>query len=202
MTRKLAGLAVVATAMVAVAAKPADAVPPEFDKAEGAGTYGGTCITFPPGTPLAGTVFCPPQRSFSFSAIERGFGERGQGFYTQQNLVSGTGRITGRVTCLTVLGDTAVFGGTIADAAVAEVIGLPFVVWVVDNGPSGGVLPDLISPFFFIFDEIDRETAGTTAAFPNVCPQPFPSPIGYFPVTSGNIVVEDESAGPPSVALE
>jgi hypothetical protein len=189
MRRKLALLAVgVATAALSVAT--ASAGPPEFDKAEGAGTYGPGCaILVPP--ELQGCFSFA--RNFSFSAIQRGFGESASGVYTNERL-DNERRFTGRVTCLNVLGETAVFGGVIREGVNLttgqDISGLPFAVWVIDNGnASDGDPPDLISPVFLVLPEEGKPLG---AAFPMVCPEPV-SPIGYFPLTSGNIVVEDES---------
>lgn len=195
MTRKLAGLAVVAAALMAATAAPAAA--PEFDKAEGAGTYGPGCPVLAP----PGTEFCPAtERRFSFSALQRGFGERASGVFTHEHVTldGQLRRFAGQVTCLNVLGDTAVFGGNLTESP--DDVLVPFIVWVVDNGnASDGDPPDLISALQI---NLPEEGPIFGVAFPNVCPHPFPSPIGYLPVTSGNIVVEDESAGPASLAVE
>ena len=98
-----------------------------------------------------------------------------------------------------MLGDTASFAGVLDAAPNPDLVGVPFAVWVVDNGPPGGETPDLISPLV-IFPEDDPDRPLLPPAFPNVCPQPFPSLYGYYPVTDGNIVVEDQSpAHPPAL---
>ena len=193
-------LLVIVAASLAVAA-PATAGPPAFDKAEGAGSYlrAGCTIGVPEGRgPYCFATDPLVTRTFSFSAIQYGFGERANGTYTQ-DANGGTTHFVGRVTCLNVLANTAVFGGVVTESSVAPYEGLPFVVWVVDNGSAtDGGPPDLISPVA-IFPQGDEDLPLLPAAFPNICPQPFPSLFGYFPLESGNIVVEDES--PPGTSL-
>ena len=171
------------------------AAAPDFDSAQGAGSIApGTCVLDEPAPISPGTAFCLTQgREFSFSAKQRGFGERATGFYTQRNAVNPGPGIRGEVTCLNVLGEFAVFGGIIRESVSSTLIGLPFVVYVVDNGPPGSSPRDLISPLG-VFPQADPDLALLPQAFPNICPPPFPSLYGYFPVSQGDIVVDDESA--------
>lgn len=166
---------------LAAAAAPAVASPPELDQAEGAGKY---TLGF--------------EWDFAFSAHQLGFGERATGTWSEERLTS-TGmlrRYVGRVTCLNVLGEMAVFAGIITASppnpapGFETAVGFPFVKWVVDNGAPGSDPPDLISGLVFIAPE---ELFLFPSGFPNICPSPFPSLFGYFPVMSGNIVIEDES---------
>jgi hypothetical protein len=170
-----------------------NAAAPLFDSTEGAGTYGLGCAL--------DASFCLPNtsRAFSFSAHQLGGGLRASGTFVTDstNLSTGiTRRFAGRVTCMNAFANTAVFAGIVEEAPPlpdgSPLVGEAFIVWVVDNGPAGSNPPDLISPLAFLpKDDPDRPLA--PKAFPNVCPQPFPSFYSYFPVTSGNIVVDDES---------
>ena len=60
--------------------------------------------------------------------------------------------------------------------------GVPFLVYVLDNGRSSAALSDGISPFAIVGPE---ETP--VAGFPYVCPSPA-SPLGYHSLTSGDII--------------
>jgi len=184
-----------------VLATAGNAAAPVFDSAQGAGSYNarGCMIMVPPDRDLACFPDVDRVRDFSFSAKQRGFGERASGFWTQrQTGPSGVSTVGGPVTCLNVLGETAVFGGVITEQATPEgttpLVGVPFLIWVVDNGSaSDGDPPDLISPYA-VFPDGDPDRPLLPHAFPNVCPQPFPSLYGYFPLTSGNVVVEDQAS--------
>ena len=190
---RIFSLCAVTGALVLAAA--ANAAVPEFDSAQGAGSIApNSCVLADPAPVVSGTTFCLTQgREFSFSAKQRGFGERATGFYTQRNLLNPGPGIRGEVTCLNVLGEFAVFGGIVRQSASTSLIGLPFVVYVVDNGPPGSSPPDLISPLG-TFPQNDPDRPLLPEAFPNICPPPFPSLYGYFAVDTGDIVVEDESA--------
>ena len=201
MRRFIAAAAVAAAALTGAA----QAAAPLFDSAQGAGRYNarGCSILVPQGRELV----CFPQtdriREFSFSAKQLGLGGRANGIYTQERADGTGGRFAGRVTCLNVLSETAVFGGVVTEAPTPQpgfpsAVGEPFIVWVVDNGPAGSTPPDLISPFAILpRDDPDRPLV--PQGFPNVCPQPFPSLYGYFPLNDGNIVVDDQSR--PGVQL-
>jgi hypothetical protein len=176
----LAGLALA----VLVLALPAVAAAPATDSAQGAGSVApGTCV---------GTFCLASGREFSFSAKAIGFGGHATGTYHQSNLINAGPGVTGDVTCLNVLGNFASFGGVITQAAGnPAAVGLPFVVYVADNGPADSGL-DLISPLG-VFASDDPDLGLLPAGFPRVCPPAVPSLYGYFPVSQGNIVVTDES---------
>jgi hypothetical protein len=175
-------LALFALAATALAA-PVIAAAPAFDSATGAGSVApGAC---------AGSVCLNSGRQFAFSAHQLGFGRHANGTYHQSNLINPGPGITGRVTCLNAVGNAAVFAGVITDdPGQPEVVGAPFAVWVVDNGPANSGL-DLISPLG-VYPAGDPDLASFPNGFPNVCPAPV-SPLGYFPVSQGNIVVDDQS---------
>lgn len=184
-------------AAIAATTTAALAAAPEFAKTEGAGSAD-PCTVVPP---LGGANFCFPRgRDFAFSAISRGVGPivRGlgghaNGFYEQHNIGGVGGGFRGDVTCLNVVDNTAVFGGIIRAQANQDVDGVPFVIYVVDNGEaSQGDPPDLISPLG-VFPQGDPDRPLLPQAFPRVCPPPVPSIYGYLPVTDGNIVVQEGS---------
>lgn len=181
-----------ATGVAAAAlAGAAYAAAPLLDKTEGAGTTG-ACTVVPP--VVTGENFCFPRgRDFAFSAHQRGLGDRATGFYTQRSIGStGTG-FRGEVTCLNVVGETAVFGGVFRSTTGPVPERIPFIIYVVDNGNArDGDPPDLISPLG-IFPQDDPDEPLLPQGFPNVCPPPGASIYGYLPVTDGNIVVEDQS---------
>jgi hypothetical protein len=174
---------------LAFGAVPAVASAPTFDSAQGAGSIApGSCV---------GTFCLNQGREFAFSAKQIGFGGHASGTYQQSNLINPGPGVTGTVECLNVAGNLASFGGVItSDPGSPSLVGVPFVVWVADNGPADSGL-DLISPLG-VFPTGDPDLASLPTAFPHVCPPAAPSLYGYFPVSQGNIVVDDES---PSVSL-
>ena len=188
----LALAAALSAALSLATAAPAAA--PTFAKTEGAGETA-PCTVVPP---LSGTQFCFTRgRSFAFEAmargggpIVRGLGARATGFYAHSS-VGLTPVLRGDVTCLNVVGNTAVFGGVLRRIANETGPRIPFVVYVVDNGEANeGDPPDLISPLS-VFPENDPDRPLLPEAFPHLCPPPAPSIYGYLPVTDGNIVVQE-----------
>jgi hypothetical protein len=173
-----AALACVLAAFVVAA--PAVAKPPAFASAQGAGSIApGACV---------GTFCLGNGREFDFTAKQLGFGGHAAGTYHQAGLDSTGPGVTGRVTCLDVLGNFASFGGVITDdPGSPQLVGVPFVVWVADNGPADSGL-DLISPLG-VFPTGDPDLGLLPQGFPHVCPPAVPSLYGYFPVGQGNVVV-------------
>jgi hypothetical protein len=173
---------------LAFGAVPAVAAAPTFDSAEGAGSIApGSCI---------GSFCLNAGREFDFSATQLGFGTAAKGTYHQAGLLNPGAGVSGRVTCLNVAGNLASFGGVItSDAGDPSLVGVPFAVWVADNGPADSGL-DLISPLN-VYPPGDPDLPTLPGGFPHICPPPV-SPDGYFPVSQGNIVVDDES---PSVSI-
>ena len=183
--RKAILLAALGVALAGASA--AGAAAPTFSKAEGAGSFGPGCETVPP-LDFPGQPICFPfGHTFEFSAVDRG-PFHANGFYAQ----TVTGRppgFRGDVTCLNVIGNTGVVGGVLTEPAAAA--GIPFVAYMVDNGPNNGTTPpDLISPLG-IFPEGDVDLAFLPQGFPHVCPPPEPSIYGYFPVDQGDVVVQE-----------
>lgn len=169
-------LAVVVLAVAASAsAKPARHL--FFSHATvGAGAFGPGCTT-------GGQVFCD-SRSFVFHlAAVSGSGLQAFGYFDRTNVANGN-TFAGAVTCLSVSGNQASVGGILTRTPDGSGIGAPFLVHVLDNGLSGATLSDGISPF-----EIFGPGETTPAVgFPYVCPSAS-SPLGYYSLTSGDIIV-------------
>ena len=100
-----------------------------------------------------------------------------------------TTMFTGRVRCLSAVGNAMVVGGILAYPPMLA--GIPFVEYAVDNGASGDLVSDL---GLFPFD--DPDLAFLPVGFPKVCPAPglYASIYGYLPVQVGDIAVK---AGTP-----
>lgn len=110
---------------------------------------------------------------------------------------------TARVTCVDVVGNLAVIGGTITKGNVA--VGAPFLVFFRDNGdPVGGqVGPDMVSQTYVgtggLFGNVDEVlTAQEFSAFPGTCPGAAHDHPGFGDVpgefnVQGNFVVHDGS---------
>jgi hypothetical protein len=175
-----------------VLATVATAAQPLFNKAEGAGSYGDAATVAnpvcasPPSSPNLQTQCIRFGVDFRFSAISSGFSEHAKGFYQQQSRRPASPGVVGKVDCIEVVDNMASIGGTIDEGSGSSERGVPFVVFVVDNG---GDLPDLISPLQ-IFPPGDPDIGSLPNGFPHVCPPPV-SNAGYFPVDQGNIVVQD-----------
>ena len=161
-----AGVIALTSAAVGFAATPGD-------RARGSGTAG-PCIVE---GPLIG--ICLVERDFRFSAFTT---PPGAVHGTYSDRVAGGARARGRVTCLEVDGNTAVFGGVLTGSDPA-LEGIRFNVWVVDNGDPGSTPPDLISPVLIDVDDPTFVLCGTTV-----------SPVGYLAVTDGDLTVTDGSA--------
>lgn len=165
--KKAALLLVLVIAAVAPAVAPAKDA--KKDYAVGSGAY------------IFSTPFVVPrERTFDFSAIDKG-SKKATGFLRQDDARFDLHWV-GDVTCLNVLGNLAVFGGVLTTAPFGAT-GQPFVVWVADNGPPDSGLDGYSSVYL-------PDPGDVPADFPASCPEPV-SPIGYFPVLSGDIVVND-----------
>ena len=136
------------------------------DSAVGAGR---TAACLVGGGPFPPCTF--PARVFSFFAIATP-GGGAFGLYTHR---TSTGTVVvARVTCIEVVGNTAVIGGGSFTSGGTAFPG-PWTVQMVDNGAAG----DLLSPFTFDPDGLTKPCANTVAE------------AGYFPVVSGGILVRD-----------
>ena len=104
------------------------------------------------------------------------------GYFDRTNVANGN-TFAGAVTCFTVSGKQATVGGILTRTPDGSGIGAPFLVQVLDNGRPGTSLSDGISPF-----EIFGPGETTPAVgFPYICPAA--SPLGYYSLTSGDIIV-------------
>jgi hypothetical protein len=93
------------------------------------------------------------------------------------------------VTCVTVDGNRAV-GGFVRSGA-AGLIGVPFIAYLVDNGPPSSPVDDLYSrPFLLNGGET---FPGQPADFPKTCPASADSFFGYLDVHGGDIRIVDRS---------
>jgi hypothetical protein len=101
------------------------------------------------------------------------------GLFERVNPFNG-GTFDGAVTCFKVSGNQAAIGGFVTRPS--PELHTPFLVYVNDNGLPGGI--DGISPFLIFGPGEPLPVAG----FPFVCPPP-PAPLGYFPLTSGSILL-------------
>jgi hypothetical protein len=87
------------------------------------------------------------------------------------------GHFGGRVTCLSVAGNTASIGIEVVHAENPALVGTGFVVFIVDLGePVEG-------------QGVDQFGGSPTPTPPAVCPPP--TPPALFPIESGNYVVHD-----------
>jgi hypothetical protein len=138
---------------------------------------------FGPGCTTGGQVFCD-SRSFVFHlAALSGSGFPALGYFDRTNVANGN-TFAGAVTCLRVSGNQASVGGILTRTPDGSGIGAPFLVYVLDNGRPGATLSDGISPF-----EIFGPGETTPAVgFPYSCP-PASSPLGYYSLTSGDVIV-------------
>jgi hypothetical protein len=146
-----------------------------------------------PGCPtdaLAANVYCPVWPIYFWLSADRKLSGTSGEFRTRW-LVPGraTTLFTGRVRCLSAVGNTVVVGGYLNSPAILR--NIPFVEYAVDNGASGDLVSDL---GFFPFE--DPDLAFLPVGFPNVCPSPglLASIYGYLPVQSGGVVL---TAGTP-----
>lgn len=171
------GLAVLALVVAAPAAAKFSRHALLAHAAAGTGAFGPGCTTG------GSQAFCD-SRSFVFhlAAISGFPGFPAFGYFDRTNVANGN-TFAGSVTCLSVAGNQASVGGFVTRTPGGSGTGVPFLVYVLDNGRSGTALSDGISPFAIVGPE---ETP--VAGFPYVCPSPA-SPLGYHSLTSGDIIV-------------
>jgi hypothetical protein len=125
---------------------------------------------------------------FTYWATPTGVGQRAKGLFLEQPLLNGLPTTTRRgvVRCLNVVGNAAVIGGRFT--APLSLYGLPFAMYVVDNGPPGSATPDLEGELG-AFPPGDPDWIFLPASFPKACPAPTPSIYGYLPFSSGDAIV-------------
>ena len=125
---------------------------------------------------------------FAYWASPIGVGQGAKGVFLEQPLLNGVPTTTrrGAVRCLNVVGNTAVIGGIFTAPLYAY--GIPFAMYVVDNGPPGSATPDLEGELG-AFPPGDPDWIFLPPSFPKACPAPTPSIYGYLPFSSGDAIV-------------
>jgi hypothetical protein len=132
--------------------------------------------------------FCTPfDYTVRLLGVRRGRSGHAWGEFERRNNVTG-GRLSGRVTCMTVAGNRASIGGFFAPTS-AAFPGDPFLFYVEDNGALGSATPDQISALVAL-PPGDPDLPLMPADFPRVCPSA-DSIYGYLPLTSGDITVNE-----------
>ena len=179
----LAGLSL-ATIATAVGLDEGDA-PRARGYAFGVGNFGPGCWE------THGGPFCTPfHYTVRLLGVRRGLGGRAWGEFERRNNVTG-GRLSGRVTCMTVAGNRASIGGFFTPTSGAFP-GDPFLIYVEDNGTLGTATPDQVSALAAL-PPGDPDLALLPAEFPRVCPSA-DSIYGYLPLTSGDITISGRGA--------
>jgi hypothetical protein len=139
--------------------------------------YGGG--QFPTPTPL-------PTRTISLDAAASPTGLGAYGTFRYAGVPPG---FVGSVTCLSVVGDTALVGGILTQAPENEA-GLDFLYAVTDGGPPASGADT--AGFIDIGPELDTPPyPGLPANFPRTCPTASGAPaiLGAFPLT-GDVSIE------------
>lgn len=132
--------------------------------------------------------FCTPfNYTVRLLGVRRGRSGHAWGEFERRNNVTG-GRLTGRVTCMSVSGNRASVGGFFTPTSGAFP-GDPFLIYVEDNGTLGTATPDQVSALVAL-PPGDPDLPLMPAGFPRVCPSA-DSLYGYMPLTSGDITVAD-----------
>lgn len=173
------GATLLAAASVAWASAGGDG--PRQDRLAGGGSFGPACSD-------GAAPFCiPAARSFSIDAASSPEGGGAYGTYFSGRQGSGVTALRGRVTCLSVEGDTAVAGGYIVGAAP----GAPdvFFIYMQDRGTAGSAVGDRASANFVDFST----AADLPAGFPRECPPADNGAfgVGYFTLAGGDVQITD-----------
>ncbi|MGH3071077.1 MAG: hypothetical protein ACRDNB_02255 [Gaiellaceae bacterium] len=154
---------------------------PQQDRLAGGGIFG-------PGCTDGAVPFCiGAARSFSIDAASNPEGGGAYGTYMSGRNGGGATALIGRVTCLSVDGDTAVAGGYIVGGTSAGQVDV-FFVYMRDVG-TAGLAADQASPNF-----VDLATAPSLpAGFPRECPPVDNGAFGsgYFTLTGGDVQIVD-----------
>jgi hypothetical protein len=141
----------------------------------------GACFTFSDGT----QSFCAgSSRNFSLDA--HGIAPEG--------VAVGTFRIGGagdsgfsrvRITCMNVVGNSAVLGGYVVASSSPAIVGLPAFVYVIDNGgPGDSAVADKVSPLA-VLDASEPVPAG----FPRKCGAPGSPFFGFTDLLAGDVSI-------------
>lgn len=157
------------------------------DYSFGVGSIGPGCQVPPPPR----DTFCTPfSYTYRLLAVSRFIGDRAWGTMERRNNETG-GTFAGPVRCLKVAGNRAAIGGILNQTPNGQNIGVPFLVYVVDNGPLGSPVPDQAS-FLAIYPPEDPDLPALPADFPRRCPSA-DSIYGTMPLTSGDVTVTESS---------
>jgi hypothetical protein len=124
----------------------------------GGGTFGPGCVTDP-------LQFCmPTERSFAIDAHVEGGGSGAAYGTWEYGQTGGPSHMKGDITCVTVVGNTAIVGGFVTQSERSDVIGLAFAAYVRDNGTTTSTTPDQASVGWF------APPGDWPASFPQTCP--------------------------------
>jgi hypothetical protein len=167
--------------VVVLALPPAAAATP--DGVKGSGNLQPGC----PVNALAADVYCPAVPIYFWVKADHTRTGATTGRFRTRWLPPGRTSTTfsGRVTCLTVVGNAVVVGGVLSNPRILG--GVPFVEYAVDNGDSGDLVSDM-----GLFPFEDPDLVFLPVGFPNVCPAPglLASIYGYLPLQLGGVVVK------------
>lgn len=152
----------------------------------GGGSFGPACVT----TPFS---FClPNSRSFAIDAHVEGHGSGAAYGTWEYGPARGPWHIRGDITCVQVVGDTAIAGGWVTESERPELVGLAFAAYVRDNGTQASGTPDQASIGWFGTN--DGAAGDFPPSFPQTCPasgafEDGSAPPVWFDV-SGDVVVQ------------
>lgn len=184
--KRLLMLAVVAVAAGFAVAATAGTSIDESDRHDysvGVGSIGPGCQM----PPAPRETFCTPfSYTYRLLAVSKFIGDRAWGTMERRNNETG-GTFAGSVRCLRVAGNRAAIGGILDRTPDGQNIGVPFLVYVVDNGTLGSPVPDQAS-FLAIYPPGDPDLPLLPADFPRRCPSA-DSIYGTMPLTSGDMTV-------------
>ena len=117
-------------------------------------------------------------RTFSFAAIEGADGSVSGTFHVRTHIPGGGAKVSGRVVCLSIVGNQAWVAGIIERAENPANVGVPAGWWVIDNGEGAGAAPDRIS----------RQWRGVDAV--GYCDEkPVSQPL--FDIEAGNVQIHE-----------
>jgi hypothetical protein len=129
--------------------------------------YGGG--QFGPGCTNDTITFClPSSRSFALDAHADGHGNGAVYGTWDYGPTAGPWHISGEITCMKVVGNTAIFGGLVRQSERPELLGLTFAGYVRDNGTPAAGVPDQASIGWF--GTSDGMAGDFPTTFPATCP--------------------------------